>query len=66
MSDAYAIQERCEYCDGGTCEGSPIPTPDGPYYPSYTCTACSGDGWVMIEYEPLTEHDWEEIVACRG
>ena len=54
-------QEQCEYCDGGWCEGPPIATPDGPYYPSYRCTACSGDGWIIVEYRPVEEEDlWVE------
>jgi hypothetical protein len=57
MGEEYAAQERCEYCDGGSVDGDPIPTPDGPYYPTLTCTACNGDGWVVVEYEPITEDE---------
>ncbi len=57
--EAYAVQEQCAYCDAGQCEGAPEPTPQGPYYPHYTCPACNGDGWIMVEYEPVTEDDLE-------
>jgi hypothetical protein len=50
-------QERCEFCDGGRVNGDPIPTPDGPWYPSLTCSACNGDGWVAVAYEPVDEDD---------
>lgn len=66
IADSYAVQERCEYCDSGWCEGDPIPTPDGPYYPSYRCPACGGDGWVVIEYSPATEEDRQAALAAMG
>lgn len=49
--------ESCDYCDMGWCEGRPEPTPDGPYFPSFRCTACDGHGRVDVEYAPLTEED---------
>lgn len=58
------MQERCEYCDGGQVDGDPIPTPDGPWYPTLTCRACNGDGWVVIEYTPLAEMSAAEREAA--
>lgn len=61
-SGFYAVQEQCEHCAGqGIIDGDPIPTPHGPYYPNHLCGTCGGDGWVIIEYEPITEDDLEEI-----
>lgn len=54
---AEVHKEPCEYCDMGWCEGRPEPTPDGPYFPSFRCTACDGSGWIEVEYEAFTEED---------
>lgn len=53
--------EPCEYCDTGWCEGSPIPTPDGPYFPSHRCTACDGYGLTTIEYFSISEDELFEV-----
>lgn len=59
----YALQERCEHCEDGKVDGDPVPTPQGPHYPTLTCRICNGDGWIVVEYEPITLADLEDFLS---
>ena len=54
---------RCDWCHDGRVEGEVIGYcrhTGAPLFATYPCDACDGNGYVDVEFTPLTEADREE------